>query len=59
MTTETIGPATTSTRGRHRSARRPNASCDTDADSWNSMASVPAAVSDSPRRGISAGSSGA
>ena len=32
---------------------------DTDADNWNNMASVPAAASERPRRGISAGSRGA
>ena len=57
--TAITGPMTTSTRGRHASASRPNPTCDTDAAIWNSIVKVPAAASESPRRGISSGSNGA
>ena len=40
------GPAISSSRGRQRSARCPKPICETDADSWNSIVSVPAAASD-------------
>jgi hypothetical protein len=57
--TDTIGPVISSSRGRQRSARCPKAICETDAASWNSMVSVPAAASDRPSRGINSGRSGA
>ena len=59
IATDTIGPATSSSRGRHLSARCPNPTWDTDAESWNSIVSVPASANERPSFGISSGSSGA
>ena len=57
--TATMGPTVRSTRGRQRSASHPKPSCDTEPATWKSIASVPAAASDRPSRGISRGRSGA